>query len=74
MTVEEGTTAGIMIPPDLRELPKRRWPVVKFKSHRNSPLRYPEILVPLMTVTVENANQETEASRLQVPLILAWQA
>lgn len=73
MTCEEGTAAGIMIPPEFNwTLPERKYPVIKFNSHRNAPTRYPEILVPRMTVTAENANQEVEASREQVPLILAW--
>lgn len=73
MTVEEGIKAGILVPPDAaKAIPRRKWPVVRFEPHRNSPQRYPEILVPQMTMTIENANQEVEAIREQVPMILAW--
>lgn len=73
MTVEEGLNAGIFVPPDAaKAIPKRKWPVVQFNPHRNSPHYYPEILVPQMTMTIENANQAVEAMREQVPMILAW--
>jgi hypothetical protein len=74
MTPEEARKAGTIIVPSEFEdnAPQgRKWPVVRFKPHRNSE-PWPDILVPQMTVTVENANQEVQASRQQIPLILAW--
>ena len=46
-------------------VPPGIWPVVEFKNGR-------KMLLPEMEFTVDNAKGETEATRIQVPLILAW--
>ncbi|BEJ16842.1 hypothetical protein CspHIS471_0602430 [Cutaneotrichosporon sp. HIS471] len=72
LTPDEARKANVIVPSEFEDIHRdRQWPVVRFKPHRRSE-PWPDILVPQMTVTVENANQEVEASREQVPLILAW--
>lgn len=49
-----------------------RWPLVQFKEHRSHSHLPRLVLVPEMTLTLDNADGDPEASRTQIPLILAW--
>ncbi|GMK58364.1 hypothetical protein CspeluHIS016_0503960 [Cutaneotrichosporon spelunceum] len=72
MTPDAAREAHVVVPEEFDSVyDARKWPVVRFKPHRKG-ARWPDILVPPMTVSVEDANQQVEASRTQVPLILAW--
>lgn len=48
------------------------WPLVQFAEHRAHSNLPKLVMVPQMTLTVDNADGRLEASRTQVPLILAW--
>ena len=52
--------------PDLCDIPPGSWPIVEFYKEKV------KMLLPAMEFTVENSNGEVEATRNQVPLILAW--
>lgn len=54
-------------------LPKIAWPVVEFvrSKHATGPY-HPKTLIAQMSVDVTNAQGSAEATRHQVPLILAW--
>lgn len=80
LTIAEAHTAGIYVPDRaFREGPsdKVAFPVVDFAppahlSTGGKKAKVTRTLVPQMTVTVNNAQGDTEASRSQVPLVLCW--
>ncbi|OCF40183.1 hypothetical protein I317_06007 [Kwoniella heveanensis CBS 569] len=76
LTISEAAEHGISPPacsfgaaPD----PKIAWPVVEFVPAKYASGRQPKkVIVPMMTVDVLNASGQAEATRMQIPLILAW--
>lgn len=77
MTVDQAHAAGVHIPgragSTLSLDPVIAWPVVDFvpSSHTSDP-QYIRHLIPEMATSVDNAYDKPEATRNQVPLILAW--
>lgn len=77
MTVDQAHAAGVHIPGRAGSTssldPNIPWPVVDFvpTSHTSDPQSIRN-LIPEMTASVDNAYDKPEATRNQVPLILAW--
>lgn len=78
MTIEQARAAHVYIPPKAEgsvaiSPSETMWPVVEFlKSRYATGIHYPRTLVPQLSVDVINARGTAEATRHQVPLILAW--
>jgi hypothetical protein len=51
-----------------------KWPVVEFipPRHADPANVYKKVVIPVMSVDMMNAQGTSEATRAQVPLILAW--
>lgn len=62
------------MPKDDRIPPGHNWPLVRFNGHKvGSQWKPPQThLVPSMQLEMENPDGTTRATRVQVPLILAW--
>lgn len=78
MTVAEARKAQVYIPSRgeaacATSPPETKWPVVEFiRSRYATGVHYAKTLIPQMSVDVTNAQSTPEATRHQVPLILAW--
>lgn len=49
------------------------FPVIEFAPSKHGKEKVPrQFLMPAMSIDIMNANQEPEATRFQVPVILAW--
>lgn len=79
MTIAEAQQAGVYIrgsgismQQDMQQA-EQKWPVIEFVPSKHATGRhYPRTLISGMCVDVKNADGDPEATRHQVPLILAW--
>ncbi|WVF68806.1 hypothetical protein IAT40_003579 [Kwoniella sp. CBS 6097] len=76
LTISEAATQGISPPAGsfgAAPNPMTAWPVVEFVPAKYaSGKQAKKVVIPVMTVDVMNAQGKAEATRLQIPLILAW--
>ena len=76
MTIPEAARNGVFPPPKATFWSPSQmvsWPVVKFIPAKHASRLPPkQVLIPQMGVDCMNAMGTPEATRLQVPLILAW--
>ena len=76
MTIPGAKQNGIHIPPQAMWFKLSEvvlWPVIEFVPAKYAAAPTPKkVLIPEMVVDCNNAQAEVEASRRQVPLILAW--
>jgi ATP-dependent DNA helicase PIF1 len=76
MTISEARQASVYLPPRAgfyHHHPDSVWPVVKFMYSKHARgQQYDRAIIPGMSVDVMNADHKPEATRDQVPLILAW--
>jgi ATP-dependent DNA helicase PIF1 len=76
MTLADAKQEGIYLPPRAAlysHPPSSVWPIVKFAYSKHAQgQQYDRAIVPGMSVDVMNAKHKPEATRDQVPLILAW--
>lgn len=75
MTRDEARQEGVSFPDSTDHITNEveKWPVVEFiPSRHSSATKYARTIIPQAYIDVYNANNQVEATRLQVPLILSW--
>ncbi|KAK4687337.1 ATP-dependent DNA helicase PIF1, partial [Tremellales sp. Uapishka_1] len=76
MTIPDAVDQGVLFPNSAAHFSPARdvaWPVVEFIPSKHAGVRQAKrVIIPQMAVDVLNAQGDPEATRHQVPLILAW--